>query len=219
MPARASILYVTDPTEDPSDQLDLSFLSHSPNHYLQSTCTTEGHFCDALRTAPEPVNVVIVAGYEIVVAVLEAHSTLFREKVARLFVVGGHAKTLPIDPRLKERHPERFAESGDPRVQNPDALLRLLTCGEAVIWLPRDICLWRYVYDFSEPVLLSALPAFCLAYLPDVTPWLRLFRAVPAHISPTGVLTTQTETPNLYVVVAIDGQALSKVLTQTLHDG
>ena len=97
-------------------------------------------------------------------AARERERALFREKVARLFVVGGvvndysrrgaEGERLPIDPRLKERNPERFGPEGDPRAADPvegAALGALLTSGEAVIWLPRDICLWRY----AAPQILS----------------------------------------------------------------
>ncbi|GEM_PF-789718 len=119
---------------------------------------------EALRAADEPVNLVVTGGYAAVRAARERERALFREKVARLFVVGGvvndysrrgaEGERLPIDPRLKERNPERFGPEGDPRAADPvegAALGALLTSGEAVIWLPRDICLWRY----AAPQILS----------------------------------------------------------------
>jgi hypothetical protein len=54
--------------------------------------------------------------------------------------------------------------------------------------------------------------------------FLRLFRAVTARVEAdetTGsvsALTTQTDRPNLYAVVGIDGQALGKLLTTRLRD-
>lgn len=111
---------------------------------------------DFLRGADEPVNVVAVANVVPLAALLQTDRALFREKVARLFLVGGHAndygtartegERLPIDPRLEERHPERFAPTGDPRQTDAEreAFGELLVSGEGVIWLPRDICLWRY---------------------------------------------------------------------------
>ncbi|MBC8134781.1 MAG: hypothetical protein H8F28_02710 [Fibrella sp.] len=140
---------------------------------------------EALRTVSEPVNIVAVANFALLATVLRADRTLFREKVARLFLVGGHAndytivraegERLPIDPRLKDRHPERFASSGDLRftgiesrpalrdaglsgsLSEPVAFSELLTSGEGVIWLPRDICLWRY----AAPQTLSDGGAVC----------------------------------------------------------
>lgn len=115
---------------------------------------------EALRSALEPLNIVAVAGFAPIAEALRTDRALFREKVARLFLVGGHAndyrlpraegERLPLDPRLKERHPERFAPNGDLRMSGMDSLTEqiafaeLLTSGEGVIWLPRDICLWRY---------------------------------------------------------------------------
>lgn len=112
---------------------------------------------DALREAEEPVSLVVTAGFAGVAEALAADRALFRRTVARLFLVGGHAndyalperagERIPIDPRLKERNPERFDPAGDPRVADPEeraALGTLLTSGEGVIWLPRDVCLWRY---------------------------------------------------------------------------
>ena len=110
-----------------------------------------------------------------------------------------------IDPRLKERDPERFAPSGDHRVIDAAAFTMLLRSGEAVIWLPRDVCLWRYaapqIFELGpnpvnawlanrlavergegEPVHLSSFPAFCLAVTPDTMPWLRLFHTVLGRI-------------------------------------
>ncbi|MBC7809469.1 MAG: hypothetical protein H7145_25320, partial [Akkermansiaceae bacterium] len=85
-------------------------------------------FKEALHAASEPLNVVAVAGFASLAAVLRSDRALFREKVARLFLVGGHAndytvsravgEQLPIDPRLKERHPERFAPGGDLRLRS-----------------------------------------------------------------------------------------------------
>lgn len=170
---------------DPADLFDLAFLLRSPSHRLAGIvfagdAESGGRVVDALATraggvgplpyhrgdagllralteAPEPVSVVAVAGYSAVADALAADKGLFREKAARLFIVGGHVNAYaevgrgteraPIDPRLKERNPERFAPAGDPRVgddEERDALGRLLTSGEGVIFLPRDVCLWRY---------------------------------------------------------------------------
>lgn len=224
---------------------------------------------EALDAAPEPVSVVVVGGYSAVAEVLERRRDLFRAKVARLFLVGGYAndygaagaERLPIDPRLRQRNPERFAPAGDPRVTSDPAhcaaWAALLTSGEGVIWLPRDICQWRYAapgmledggplcafllqelfsaclrdrgvaadrYEAADaPVLLSALPALLLAARPDPFLWMRLFRAITARVAVTdaGILTAfdpKSDTPNLYAVVGIDGQALGKLLTARLRD-
>ncbi len=219
----APIVYVTSSGERlPEDALDLRYLESSENHTLFGVATELEALQILLESAPEPVNLVVVAGYEVVSALLETSPTLFRQKVARLFLVGGHASPfLPIDPRLAERHPERFSPS-DPRVTSPEAFSRLLACGEAVIWLPRDICLWRCdVMDLTDgPVLLSALPAFLLARSPDPILWLRMFRAIPALVmSDSGQLSTfdpKPAAPNLYAVVAIDGAALTRELIRVL---
>jgi hypothetical protein len=278
-------------TFDPADLFDLAFLLRSPRHDLRGVClgadeggrvlsalTVRAHrsvpvltaadaVAEALAASPVPLNVVVVGDYSRVAAALAADRALFREKVARLFLVGGHAndyargragERLPIDPRLKERNPERFAPTGDPRVVGQvDAFGALLTSGEGVIWLPRDICLWRYAapgtlsdggevaefllrelfyanlqaagphadrYDAADaPALLSALPGLLLAVEPDPFAWMRLFRAIPTRVEtdPAGVvaaITTTTDRPNLYAVIAIDGQALGKMLTATLRD-
>src|SRR5262249_55532532 len=79
-------------------------------------------------------------------------------------------------------------------------------------------------YDAADaPVLLSALPALLLAVEPDPFAWMRLFRAVTARVEvdASGAvvsLATTTDQPNLYAVIAIDGQALGKLLTATLRD-
>lgn len=288
----APVLYVTDLTYDrfdPADLFDVAFLAQSSDHTLQSVvlpaegdgerildalavrtraglprrCGAEG-LREALAEAGEPVNLVVVGGYRMVADVLTSDRPLIREKVARLFVVGGHAndytqgrigERLPIDPRLKERNPERFSPTGDPRVSDPLALSALLTSGEGVIWLPRDICLWRYAaphllvgrgelteflcrelfwthlqtlpdrYDAADaPALLSTLPALLLAVQPDPFLWMRLFRAITARVETdaSGAITaidTRTDRPNLYAVIAIDGAALTKRLTEGLVPG
>lgn len=183
------VLYVTDLTYDrfdPADLFDLAFLTQSADHTLQSVVLpTEGDgerildtlavraragilrhlgaegLQEALAAAEDPVNLVVVGGYGMVAEVLVMDRSLIREKVARLFLVGGYAndytqgragERLPIDPRLKERNPERFSPEGDPRVrENLLPFATLLTSGEGVIWLPRDICLWRY----AAPSLLA----------------------------------------------------------------
>ena len=211
---------------------------------------------DALNAAPIGVNLIVVGGYARVARLLAADRALFREKQVRLFLVGGHVndysenrtgERLPIDPRLPQKNPERFAPEGDRRLASPEeraAWTRLLTSGEGIIWLPRDICLWRYAASgvladggplcdlllsllpagSSEPVLLSALPALLLAVQPDPFAWMRLFRVVAARVEadPERAAITQfatrTDAPNLYAVIAIDGTALGKLLTARLRD-
>jgi hypothetical protein len=219
----ALIVYVTVPGErHPEDALDLRFLEASEGHTLVGVATDEEGLYALLAEADAPVNLVVVAGYGAVEAVLSADRTTFRKKVARLFLVGGSVGAfLPIDPRLSERHPERFAVP-EPRLSEPEAFSRLLTSGEAVIWLPRDICLWRCdVMDLTDgPVLLSALPAFLLASRPEPLLWLRLFRTIPARVEvDLGGRVTLFDTkasPNLHAIVAIDGAALTKELVRAL---
>ncbi len=222
--SRAPIVYVTSSGERlPEDALDLRYLDASENHELLGVATEFEALQILLERNLEPVNLVVVAGYTAVSALLETDPALFRRKVARLFLVGGHASPfLPTDPRLAERHPERFGPS-DPRITDPEAFSTLLACGEAVIWLPRDICLWRCdVMDLTDgPALLSALPAFLLARSPDPILWLRLFRTLPAHVtSDSGRVSTldpKPAAPNLYAVVAIDGAALTRELIRVLR--
>lgn len=281
---------------DPADLFDLAYLLRSPDHDLRGICLTdpagEGErvlealtlraskdtpalaygtngLHDALAAQPDQsVSLIVVGGFEIAANVLAREPVLFRAKVARLFLVGGHVndyalpgragERLAINPRLREQHPERFAPQGEggALLDTPD-LGHLLTSGEGVIWLPRDVCLWRYaapgvledagpVAEFllrelffahlrdnpaadryeaaNAPVLVSTLPALLLAAQPDPAVFLRLFRAVTARAEvdeATGRISswaTQTDRPNLYAVVGIDGQALGKLLTARLRD-
>ena len=299
MPSPAPVVYVTDldfERFDPADLFDLAFVLRSPqDHALTGVCLASGNasgrrvldaltleagtdlpplcdgggLADMLASAHEPVNLVVVAGYRAVADALTARPDL-REKVARLFIVGGQAndyaspdspRRLPIDPRLRASLPQRFAPGGDPRiatVEDRRAWAALLASGQGVIWLPRDICLWRYAapgilgrgetdplaafllreafwshlqtqpdrYRAAElPVDLSALPALLLARRPDPTIWLRLFRAVTARVetdAASGSLTwldLASDRPNLYLVSAIDGQALGKMMTGVLRRG
>jgi hypothetical protein len=291
--APAPVLYVTDLTfdrYDPADLFDLAYLSLSPDYDVRAICLTEDSggervlntlsvrtkrnlpvvrgvdgLTAALTESDTPLNLVVVGGYTTGAAVLASDRPLFRERVARLFLVGGYAndygadglERLPIDPRLKDRNPERFAPTGDPRVAGQTAAFAaLLTSGEGVIWLPRDICLWRYAapgilsdggpvtefllrelfaanlrdagpdtdrYDAADsPALLSTLPALLLPTQPDPFAWMRLFRVVTARVTTDEsgairAIETKTDTPNLYAVIAIDGQALGKRLTDRLR--
>ena len=277
---------------DGSDLFDLAALLRSPEHQLVGVCFAGVNgggerILDALSlhaplggdvppiefgsvglarmliAAADPINLIVVGAYSIVAEALDGHPELFREKVTRLFIVGGHAndyvgsaRRLPIAPRLRERFPERYAPAGDPRLFAADrpAWARLLTCGQAVIFLPRDICLWSYAApgvlagggstcDFllrelfwtqlsaardryeaaARPVLLSTLPALLLAVKPDPFVWMRLFRVIAARIAlgpdqSVREIDTASESPNLYLVTAVDGKALGGVLTRLLRD-
>lgn len=202
--------------------MDLRYLEASNDHELLGVATDVMALRALLAQTQTPVNLVVVEGYSVVAEVLAADRAYFRERVARVFLVGGQAgEFLPIDPRLAERHPEYFAEA-EPRLTEPEAFSQLLTSGEAIIWLPRDICLWRCdVMDLTEGVvLLSALPAFLLARQPDPLLWLRLFRTIPVQVdSEAGKLTRfepKSASPNAYVVVAVDGTALTRELIRVV---
>ncbi len=232
-----------------------------------STVRGAAGLAGALAASDEPLSLIVVGGYGMVAEALARDRDLFRARVARLFLVGGYVndynegragERLAINPRLLEQHPERFRGRVEPRSAREAAPFgRLLTSGEGVIWLPRDICLWRYAapgilenggpmaefllrelfywnlhasgpdadrYDAAEaPVLLSAPPAFLLAARPDPAAFMRHFRALTARaeVDENGVVTafaTRTDSPNLYAVVGIDGQALGKIITPRLRD-
>ena len=193
-------------------------LQHGPpGAYDDAPEVAPGTLAVALDRAPEPVSLIATGGFDELAALLDSNQALVRNKIARLFLIGGRAEGfLPIDPRLKERYPERFGGDPDP------SFARLLTSGEGVIWLPGDICLWRHWdEEKQEATLLSTLPAFCLARHPEPMPWLRLFRTVPARVAvdESGAVTellVNAPSPNLYVVVAIDGAALSRFLVADL---
>jgi len=189
--------------------LEWAYLARSEKHRLLSGPSLR----ETLLDAPEPVNLIVTGAYDSVVALLDTEPALIRSKVARLFLLGGRAEGfLPIDPRLKERFPAPFETPPNPY------FCRLLTCGEGVIWLPGDICVWRHWDEaVQEASLLSVLPALCLATYPDPTLWLRLFRAVPtrASVDESGALTellSSPPNPNCYTIVALDGIALSRFL-------
>ena len=195
----------------------MTFLLGEGDPYDHAPQVTPESLPEVLRVAPEPVSLIATTEFEALAALLASDRALIRSKVARLFLVGGRAEGfLPIDPRLKERYPERFGGEPDP------AFGRLLTSGEGVIWLPGDVCLWRHWDEEKQAaVLLSTLPAFCLAKHPEPMPWLRLFRVVPARVAVDehGALTellVNAPSPNLYVVVAVDGAALSRFLMADL---
>jgi hypothetical protein len=241
------IAYVAD-FSDSSDVFDLAYLERSNQHQLCELSETEP--CEQL------LNLVVTSNYSKISTLLTEQKSWVRSNVARIFLIGGfvndyEANTIrvPFDPRLKERNPERFSLSGDPRIQSDAeraAFSQILNSGEAIIWLPRDICLWRYAAhgilennlscqalrkqlaeasgNDYDPVLLSSLPAFCLAAEPNPMPWLRQFRTIPAYVeaAPSGKITAfepNAVTPNLYVVVGIDSLACSKAMTAVLTNG
>ena len=188
---------------DPADLFDLAYLLQKNDYDLRGVCLRDdgkhgkhgerivnalcaasskpapaiAHgadgFLSLLEAAPEPVNVVVTGGYDVVSCALRENQPLLRQKMARLFLVGGYVnkydsagdkKTdiirVPLDPRLRERFPKRFAPNGDPRIlhdTNASAWAHLLTCGEGVIWLPRDVCVFRY----AAPHLLQGGGALC----------------------------------------------------------
>jgi hypothetical protein len=249
VPIEVPIVYVVDNAALTAASLfDIAFLKYSPNYNLVGVCQTRLDIEKCLGDQESPVNLVVIDSFDSVYNLIEQDRDFFREKVARIFVIGGHIndyenkiERVPIDPRLKEQHAERFAPRGIDR-----ALGKLLTSGEAIIWLPSDICLWRYAApqlleeskleevraalaslksengNDHSPVLLSSFPAFFLAYQPEITLWLRLFRAIPARLECDengGIIGFETKpaNPNLYVVVAIDGTALTKQITPVLR--
>jgi hypothetical protein len=223
---------------------------------------------DFLRESDEPVNVVVVGGYTAVADILDREPTLFARRSRGCFWSAALSTTTGRRSGQSACRPTRACvsetRSGSrrPATQGSKTILRstaawakLLVSGESVIWLPRDICLWRYgapgilenggaltewllrelfwanlqtVPDryaaADSPVLLSALPALLLAVSPDPFAWMRLFRVLAARVEAdqvTGRLTTfstHTDAPNLYAVIAIDGQALGKLLTARLRD-
>jgi hypothetical protein len=207
---------------------------------------------DVSTLSESPANWIVTSNYDAMLPVMRREPALRRCVIERLFVVGGHAndysmqdQPMRIDPRLKEREPERFSPAGDVRGAETEAYRALLLSGEAVIWLPRDVCLWRYaapqIFELGpnavnawllallsadrntgEPVLLSTFPAFCLAVTPDTMPWLRLFHTVlgRVEVSPLTGRITPTITQqgaNAYIVTAIDGFACGKFITNVLR--
>lgn len=260
--------YVADFT-DIADYFDVAYLLLSDKHDVTITAPASAQttvseliaLCGANTTCLHTnvaalmdvsANWIVTSNYDAMLPILDANPEVRRNIIERLFVVGGHAndytgsdQQLRIDPRLKEREPGRFAPEGDGRAANGDAIKALLLSREAVIWLPRDICLWRYaapqIFELApnaanqwllkrlaavrgegEPVLLSSFPAFCLAVTPDTMPWLRLFHTVLARleVSPLSGRVTpiiSQESANAYVVTAIDGFACGKFITNVLR--
>lgn len=262
------VVYVSDFT-DIADFFDVAYLMLSDKHDVSILAPVEQH--DAVRelitlcgTAPDclcsniadvsesPANWIVTSHYAAMLPIIQSPPTERRKVIERLFVIGGHAndyslqdQPMRIDPRLKERDPDRFAPSGDHRVIDAAAFMTLLRSGEAVIWLPRDVCLWRYaapqIFELGpnpvnawlanrlavergegEPVHLSSFPAFCLAVTPDTMPWLRLFHTVLGRIeiSPLSGRVTPIiaqQDANAYIVTAIDGFACGKFITNVLR--
>ncbi|MFM7320509.1 MAG: hypothetical protein ACKO5K_03160 [Armatimonadota bacterium] len=200
---------------------------------------------DALAGAREGTAWIATGGFDHLDALIRRERAAYRRRIVRTFVVGGHANRLgrtvrPIDPRLRDRHPERFGADGDPRVFEPEALDACLRSGEGVVWLPRDLCLWRFdaagmleelhgewaervralaqgATGGSEPFLMSTLPAFLLAALPDTTVWLRWFRVEEARFADDGIVGFGANEPNLHVVTAIDGHLLGRRIQDILR--
>jgi hypothetical protein len=262
------VVYVADFT-DIADFFDVAYLMLSDKHDVSILAPDEHHddvrelikLCgtsaDCLHSnisnlADSPANWIVTSRYTALLPIIQRTPAERRKIIERLFVIGGHAndyslhdQPMRIDPRLKERDPMRFAPSGDHRVSNEAAFAALLMSGEAVIWLPRDVCLWRYaapqIFELGPntvnawlvarlaaergegvPVVLSSFPAFCLSVTPDTMPWLRLFHTVLGRIelSPLSGRVTPIiaqQDANAYIVTAIDGFACGKFITNVLR--
>lgn len=262
------VVYVADFT-DIADFFDVAYLMLSDKHDVFILAPEEHHdavlqlimLCgisseclhgNIAEVSDSPANWIVTSHYAALLPIIQRTPVERRKVIERLFVIGGHAndysqqdQLMRIDPRLKERDPMRFAPTGDHRVSDEAAFAELLISGEAVIWLPRDVCLWRYaapqIFELGpnpvnawlvnrlgtergegEPVLLSSFPAFCLSVTPDTMPWLRLFHTVLGRIeiSPlsgrvTPIITQQDV--NAYIVTAIDGFACGKFITNVLR--
>jgi len=241
-----------------SDKHDVTIVAPESEHTfvgeLVALCgaTTNCLKADVSALMDVPATWIATSDYDAMCPVLERPASVRKTIIERLFVVGGHAndysgndQPMRIDPRLKEREPQGFAPEGDIRGAEGDAFKSLLLSREAVIWLPRDVCLWRYaapqIFELApnpvnqwlvsrlatvrgegEPVLLSTFPAFCLAVTPDTMPWLRLFHTVLGRIelSPLSGRVTpiiSQEGANAYIVTAIDGFACGKFITTVLR--
>lgn len=241
-----------------SDKHDVTIVAPESEHTivgeLVALCgaTTNCLKADVSALMDVPATWLVTSDYDAMLPVLEAPPGVRRNIIERLFVIGGHAndyaskdQPMRIDPRLKEREPQRFTPEGDTRGGDSDAFKSLLLSREAVIWLPRDVCLWRYaapqIFELApnpvnqwlvrrlasargegEPVLLSTFPAFCLSMTPDTMPWLRLFHTVLGRIelSPLSGRVTpiiSQEGANAYIVTAIDGFACGKFITSVLR--
>lgn len=262
------VVYVSD-LGDIADYFDIAYLLLSPRFSVtlvipeaqqdsvaalrqllpSKKCTT---LFDVESVKGEGATWIVTADYAMASRILDWKTNDIRSKVSRLFLVGGQINNygaseqdFRFSPRLRQSNPEFFQSSGDPRVLDSAALNRLLVSGESIIWLPRDVCLWRYsaaeIFALgpnpvnqwllrrhveytgqNKPVLLSSLPAFCLSVSPDTMPWLRLFQTSMARLSVTGnggsVHTDLTTAdPNAYVVTAIDGFACGKLITDVLR--
>jgi len=262
------VVYIADFT-DIADFFDVAYLMLSDKHDVSILAPDEHHddirelmtLCEAAPdclhsniadVSEAPANWIVTSYYAAMLPIIQRTSAERRKVIERLFVVGGHVndyslqdQPMRIDPRLKERDPMRFAPSGDHRVSDEAAFAMLLRSGEAVIWLPRDVCLWRYaapqIFELGPnpvnawlvnrlvtergegvPVLLSSFPAFCLSVTPDTMPWLRLFHTVLGRIelSPLSGRVTPIiaqQDANAYIVTAIDGFACGKFITNVLR--
>lgn len=115
--------------------------------------------------------------------------------------------------RASKSATERFRGSNAP----DPAFARLLTSGEGVIWLPGDVCLWRHWDEESKRRLCSprflpsASPAAADALGAALRPTVPAFVAVN-EAGDRAERIINAPNPNLYIVVAIDGAALSRFL-------
>lgn len=260
------IAYASD-FREPSDWIDAGFLlasssydtvgfvapreAHERLNALAKLCGHTAQIADSLASLKGTGWNIVATGY--VDGILPSglpDKQFLREKTSRIFVVGGLANhptrgAVPIHPRLEQLHPERFGPGDDPRWDDSKSWNRLLASGEGVIWLPRDICLWRFdavgmlsiepnplthwllgQWDTSGPrgesiVLMSTTPAFCLASAPDPALWLRLFRTqlVRVEVDAAGdrCLELAPASPNAHAVLAVDGAGLNQLLASRLR--
>ena len=173
-----------------------------------------------------------------------------REYSRNFFVVGGRANSLdsshfPIDPTLRDAYPQRFAGEEDPAWDHPGFWNAILASGEGIIWLPRDLCIWRfdavgmlsgnpnplaqwllgrYVAsgaDTEGRMLLSAIPAILLSETPEPMLWLRMFRTETVRIERDSAgkrrMDRNAPSPNAHCVVAVDGVALNRFLVHRIR--
>ena len=260
----AAVVFQAD-FDDPAEWIDLAFACSWPELEVRAV-VAPGTVIKALRAfagfkngairwcdASDPGEALAVLDRTASWIVAGSHSTWcgliagkrdeYRRRIARTFVVGGHANSadgeaIPVDPRLREAHPERFGSAGDPRVPDANALASCLVSGEGVVWLPRDTCLWRFdaagmlseiggvgpaVLDLLserfpgfDRVLMSSIPAWLLAALPEPMAWLRWFRIETARFDRETGLVFGVSNPNLHVVAGVDGHLLNRRIVGVL---
>ena len=113
------IIYLAPAPLTASNTFDLLFLEASPQYDLIGICESRETLYECLDAASELVNLIVHTDYEMVLELIEQDKAWFRDKVARIFVIGGQAGGfVPIDPRLKERHPKYFAPQKVPNQQD-----------------------------------------------------------------------------------------------------